>query len=509
MHRIALAAAFIVFAAQAATADVKIAQGSLHGAAIDGIDSYKDIPYAAPPVGDLRWHAPQPGPSWTGARDATDFGPVCPQNRRPSIFNPKLPQSEDCLTLNVWTPKADANAKLPVMVWIHGGGFIEGSSALPLYDGTDLAKHGVVIVSLNYRLGALGFFDHPALKTESGFDSGDFGLLDQVAALKWVQQNIAAFGGDPSQVTIFGESAGGVSVNDLIASPLGRGLFIRAISESGLGLHEVAGAAEAQKVSIDFAAKLGVTGSDANALLRLRKLKANDILKQQGGMSDGGAGPYIDGKVITADVSTLYAKGEIAKVDYIAGSNSNEASLAPALGMDPVKGLAKYGDNLAKVRAVYETGGALTDAEFARQAFGDSLFTAAAQDLAAFVVKAGGKSHVYHFAYVADPFKGKMPGVNHGGELAYVFGLRGLSFIADRTTANDRAMIALTQTYWTNFAKTGDPNGAGQPSWPSFSAADRETLVFDDQTKAVANFRRGQVGIVEIGWMRRTGLTAP
>ncbi|HWA92435.1 MAG TPA: carboxylesterase family protein [Rhizomicrobium sp.] len=509
MRFIALAAAFVLLAAQPATADMKIAQGTLHGTLTDGIESFKDIPYAAPPVGALRWRAPQTAPTWTGTRDATDFGPICPQNRRPSIFNPKLPQSEDCLTLNVWTSKADAGAKLPVMVWIYGGGFIEGGSAMPIYDGTDLAKHGVVIVSLNYRLGALGFFDHPALKTETGFDSGNFGLLDQIAALHWVQRNIASFGGDPSKVTIFGESAGGVSVNDLIASPLARGLFIRAISESGLGLHEVASGAEAEKASVDFGARIGVTGSDANALARLRRVKANDILKQQGGMGEGHVGPYVDGKVITADVSTLYGKGEIAKVDYIAGSNSNEASLAPALGMDPVKGLAKFGDNLAKVRAVYEAGGMLSDAEFGRQAFGDSLFTAAAQDLGAFVVKAGGTAHVYHFAYVADTFKGKVLGVNHGGEIIYVFGLRGLGFLADRATDNDRAVIALTQSYWTNFAKTGDPNGAGLPSWPSFSASDRQTLVFDDQTKAVANFRRGQVGIMEIGWTKRTGLPAP
>ncbi len=325
-----------------------------------------------------------------------------------------------------------------------------------------------------------------------------------------MQQNISSFGGDPAKVTIFGESAGGVSVNDLIASPMARGLFVRAISESGLGLLPMPSAEDARKSSADFAAKLNVTGDDDAARDKLRKLKVADILKHQGDLgSEGHVQPFIDGKVVPDDVSVLFAKGEIAKVDYIAGSNSNEASLAPALGSDPVKDLAKFGDALPRVRAIYEAGGALSDAEFGRQAFGDSLFTSGAQDLAAFVAKAGGTAHVYHFAYVADTFKGKVPGVGHGGEIVYVFGLRGLGFLAARVTDNDRKVIALTQDYWTNFAKTGDPNGADLPAWPAFSGGDRQTLVFDDATKAVGNFRRGQVGVMEIGWSRRTGLPAP
>lgn len=512
MRRVAFALALAILACGPASAlALKIAQGSLDGDTTDGIASFKDIPYAAPPVAALRWRAPQQAASWQGTRDATRFGPICPQNQHPGFFNPKLPENEDCLSLNVWTPKAEPGAKLPVMVWIYGGGFLNGSSALPLYDGTDLAKHGVIVVSLNYRLGVLGFFNHPALASEHLDDAGgNFGLLDQIAALKWVQQNIASFGGDPAKVTIFGESAGGVSVNDLVASPMARGLFARAISESGLGLLPVPTAAEEAKDSTDFAAKLKVNGDGADALAALRKLKVADILKQQGDLAtEGHVQPFIDGKVIPEDVSVLFAKGQIAKVDYIAGSNSNEASLAPTLGLDPVKGLSKFGDQLAKVRAIYETDGHLSDEEFGRQTFNDALFTSGAQDFAAFAAKAGGTAHVYHFAYVADTFKGKVLGVSHGGEIVYVFGLRGLGLLGSRASDKDRAVIAMTQDYWTNFAKTGDPNGVGLPSWPAATPASRQTLVIDDETKAVADFRRRQVGVMEIGWAMRTGLTAP
>jgi len=489
--------------------EIRIAQGTLSGGAEEGVAYFKNIPFAAPPVGALRWRAPQPAPVWGDTRPAREFGPVCPQNYKPSLFAPRLPQSEDCLTLNVWAPEGQTDAKLPVMVWIYGGGFINGAAALPFYDGIDLAKHGVVVVTLNYRLGQLGFFAHPALMKDQA--SGNFGLLDQIAALKWVQTNIAAFGGDASNVTIFGESAGGISVNDLVASPPARGLFVKAISESGLGLHAVLTQAKAQKGSVDFAAKLGVTGDDAEAAGKLRKLKVEDILYREGDLkTEGQVAPYIDGKVIPDDVSLLFARGEIAKVAYISGSNSNEASLAPALGDDLLTMPGRdLGDKLALVRGIYERDGKLTDEEFGRQFFNDALFTAAAQDLAGFVVKAGGTARVYHFGYVADQLRAKDPGVGHGGEIPYVFGLRKLGFLAAGLTPKDQGVVAMTENYWTNFAKTGDPNGAGLPAWPAFTPASRQTLVIGDETKAMADFRRGQVGVIEAGWNKRTGQMAP
>jgi para-nitrobenzyl esterase len=515
MRRLALAAALLLFGsaeADAAKIAIKIDQGILNGETEDDVQVFKNIPYVAAPIGDLRWRAPQPGLSWTGARDATEFGPVCPQNQKPSQFIPKLPYAEDCLSLNVWSPNTTMAAKLPVMVWIYGGAFVTGGSAIPLYDGTDLAKRGVVIVSFNYRLGELGFLAHPALASEHTSDeaTGNFGLLDQIAALKWVQKNIAIFGGDPNNVTIFGESAGGMSVNDLMASAMARGLFTKAISESGLGFNEIPTLAKAEQASTDWGTAMGVTGSDAAALTKLRALKVEDILKHRAmDKTEGGTAPFIDGKVITDQVSVLFARGEIAKVPYIAGSNSNEASLAQAIGSDPVKDLSKFGDALPRVRAIYEADGKLTDEEFGRQAFGDALFTAAAQNLAGFVDRAGAPARVYHFAYVADHFRGKVPGVNHGGEIPFVFGFRGLGFFANFTSDADRKTTQQMGDYWVNFAKTGDPNGAGLPAWPAFSDASRQTLLVDDTIKTVADFRRGQVQIMTGVWAKRVGLPAP
>jgi len=513
MRRLVLAAALVLFGsvhANAAKIAIRIEQGILNGDTEDNVQVFKNIPYVAAPVGEMRWRAPQPGPSWSGARDATEFGPICPQNT--TQYTKDLKQSEDCLSLNVWTRNATSAAKLPVMVWIYGGAFVTGGSAVQFYDGTDLAKRGVVIVSFNYRLGELGFLAHPALASEHTRDdaTGNFGLLDQIAALKWVRANIAAFGGDPNNVTIFGESAGGMSVNDLIASPMARGLFTKAISESGLGLNEIPTLAKAEQASTDWGTAMGVTGTDAIALAKLRALKVEDILKHRAmDKTEGGIAPFIDGKVITDQVSVLFAKGEIAKVPYIAGSNSNEASLAKAIGSDPVKDLDKFGDALPRVRAIYEADGKLTDEEFGRQAFGDALFTAAAQDLAGFVANTGETARVYHFAYVADHFRGKVPGVNHGGEIPFVFGFRGLGFLGNFASDADLKTAQQIGDYWTNFAKTGDPNEADLPAWPAYSDASRETLLVDDTTKAVTDFRRGQVGVMTAAWSKRVGAAGP
>jgi para-nitrobenzyl esterase len=512
MRKAALALVFGMFlghAALAAEPQIRIDQGMLSGTVEDGIEAFKGIPFAAAPIGPLRWRAPQPAPTWSGVRKADDFGPICPQVQRASFLRQDSPQSEDCLTVNVWTPDAQRGAKLPVMVWIYGGGFIQGSSAFSLYDGTDLAKHGVILVSFNYRLGALGFLAHPALEAEqAGEPGGNYGLLDQIAALAWVQKNIAAFGGDPANVTIFGESAGGVSVNDLMVSPMARGLFAKAISESGLGLEKHTTLAEAQDSGVAFAARMGVTETGGDALAELRAVKVEAILKDQGKTLEGAVSPFIDGKIIPEDVSLAFAKGHIAKVPYIAGSNSNEASLAPMIGLKPEAMLTQFGDKLADVRALYEQGGKLSDQEFGRQVFGDALFASGAQAFAGFAAQTGEPARVYQFGYVANYYRGKVPGVSHGGELLYVFGLRGLGLLGKFASDSDRAMVALVQNYWTNFAKTGDPNGAGLPVWPTFSDTSQQTLVFDDKTQAVADFRKGQVGVMEAGWAKREGLAA-
>jgi para-nitrobenzyl esterase len=491
-----------------------ISQGALSGTEEAGIQIFKDIPYAAAPIGPLRWRAPQAGPSWQGARAADQFGPICPQPK-PSLLqrmiNPALPQSEDCLSLNVWTP--GPHGKLPVMVWIYGGAFVTGGSANPIYNGIDLAKHGVVVVSFNYRLGWLGFFNHPALAAESPNEShGNYGLMDQIAALEWVKANIASFGGDPANVTIFGESAGGMSVNDLMTSPRARGLFAKAISESGLGLTAMATTQASSDAAKAFGARNDATGDGAVGLAKLRSLSVADILADQEKLpSLQIVSPMIDGQILPEEPGIAFAKGEFAHVPYIAGSNSNESTLMAPLHMTPADMLRPLGDQAAFVRKIYETDGPLTDDDFGRQLFDDALFSSGAQGLSDFVAKGGKPSYVYQFAYVAEALRPGTPGVGHGGEIAYVFGFRGLPpMLASKATSSDNAVTTQMQAYWTNFAKTGDPNGAGLPQWPTTSAAAPRTLVVGDKiTKPVDGFRKNQIAIMYANWTKRTGQTAP
>jgi para-nitrobenzyl esterase len=521
MRRFALALvlAWTIVPPAEAAPDVRIAQGMVAGTTDSGISVFKGIPFAAPPVGELRWRPPQEAPSWQSIRDATAFGPICPQAPRPvgSPWREKLPESEDCLTINVWTPNAAAGAKLPVMVWIYGGGFREGGSAAPLYDGTELAQRGVVVVTFNYRLGWLGFLDLPALAAENPDEPvGNYGLMDQIAALKWVQQNIAQFGGDPANVTIFGESAGGMSVNDMMVSPLARGLFHRAISESGLGLITTPTAEAAQKAAQDFATEHGAGGeTGAEQLKDLRALSVYAIVHREPKIDAAVISPMVDGKVLTDKVAKSFAEGKIAKADYIAGSNSNEATLMRYLEMDSDALLKPLGDYVGTVRKVYESDGKLDDDEFVSQLFDDGLFASGAQGFAHFVAKAGGDARVYYFGYVADALKLNWRGVPHGGELVYVWGLHGLANdpntarIAAAASDKDKRVIAMMQTYWTNFAKTGDPNGARLPQWPLTKSAAPQTLVIEDETKPVAGYRASQLAIIYAGWARRTGLAPP
>ena len=518
MRRILLALTMACFAGAAAHADpakVSVAQGALAGTTEDGVAVFKGIPFAAPPVGALRWRAPQPAAGWSGTRDASEFGAICPQPARfgmPSDFT----KSEDCLTLNVWSAETGIAAKRPVMVWIYGGAFVGGGSAYPIYDGTDLAKRGVVVVTLNYRIGYLGFLAHPALARENPAEpSANFGLMDQIAALQWVRANIAQFGGDPSNVTIFGESAGGMSVNDLIASPAARGLFTKAISESGLGLQPTPTLARAQSTATDFATRMGASGDDKTVLAKLRTLSVDQILADQAANSRTMA-PVLDGKILPEDVSTAFAKGDIAKVPYLTGSNSHEATLMHNIGISSADMIKALGDRATQERAVYEQNGKLSDDEFAEQLFTDGWFASGAQGLAGFVAQGGEPAHVYQFAYVADGLRMRGDsGVGHGGEIIYVFGFRGLANdprykrFAGAVTDKDRAVSATIQTYWTNFAKTGDPNGGGTPQWPAYSGAKPQLLLVNDTTQAIPEFRKTEIGFSYKAWSARTGLAAP
>ncbi|MDB5447363.1 MAG: carboxylesterase, partial [Phenylobacterium sp.] len=339
--KLALALSLLGAGSATAAPQATIVQGRLEGASDGSVDRFLGIPYASPPVGELRWRAPRRPAAWTGVRPAVSYGADCMQNAMPGMRWKPQPISEDCLYLNVWRPAQPAATPRPVMVWIHGGGFSTGSGAWPIYEGSNLAKHGVVVVTINYRLNRFGFFAHPALMAQRTEEPvANYGLMDQVAALRWVHDNIAAFGGDPANVTIFGESAGGFAVNYLLTMPSARGLFAKAIVESGggsanfrtmLGLDTPgSGPTGPQPSAIEagraYAASLGVTDATPAAL---RAIPAAQILGSAS-MTDGGRGPVVDGKLIVEDPVEAFAAGRQARVPFIIGSNSFEASILPA-----------------------------------------------------------------------------------------------------------------------------------------------------------------------------------
>ncbi len=472
MRALIVLAALVFATPGLAAPSVTTDQGPLAGATVNAIDVYKNIPYAAPPVGELRWQAPQPGPHWSTPRDAAAFGPACPQNVTEGLMaRANLPQSEDCLSLNVWTP---GGKKLPVMLWIHGGGFTQGAAAVSRFDGAQLAHRGVVIVTFNYRLGRLGFFPHPALA------DANFGLLDQIAALQWVKRNIAAFGGDPDNVTIFGESAGGESVDMLMTSPLAKGLFAKAISESGGIFEPTPALADAHKGALAFADKL-----KAKDLTALRAATTAQILAADDQDNDG---PVIDGKVLLEDPMAAFAAGHQIAIPYLTGSNSNEGSQIGPNNSDWIAQM--LGARLATVRKLYDTA---DDMEFRRQVFNDRFFAGATRTLAT-AAAAHAPTYVYRFGFLnaLAHLRGET-GVPHGGEIAFVFGFGPLAALAP---PQDLAMVDQMQGYWTNFAKTGDPNGAGLPTWPRFEGASPRTLVIEDTIHAVPDFRKAQMDAV-------------
>jgi para-nitrobenzyl esterase len=474
----------VVASAQAAPAPVQTQAGQLQGVQGDGVVIYKGIPYAAPPLGALRWRPPQPAASWTGVRSADRFGDSCMQNAAP-VGGP-LTVSEDCLYLNVWTPSPAPAAKLPVMVWIHGGGFQIGSSAWPQTDGTSLAHHGVVLVSLNYRMGKFGFFAHPALTKEAaGGEVGNYGVMDMIAALKWVKANIAAFGGDPDNVTIFGESAGGMAVDFLMVSPDARGLFHKAIVESGAGRSGFRDLAKAEADGASAAESWGVKGDDAAAL---RALSAKTVLGNAT-MTSGGSNPLIDGKVVPEDPLKAFQKGDLAHVPYMIGTNSYEIGIFPGMAPAIVKAA---GSNWPAVQAAYDGYGShdprLVQDEYATDAFmtepGRALALAAAKD--------GLPVYRYRFSYLRPSQRdGKIPGPLHFDEVYVVFDTMKTS---PPPLSDDKTAVEALESRWTNFAKTGAP---GQ-DWPRFQAGDEALLDFtNDGPVARKDFHKSQLDLVE------------
>jgi len=461
-------------------APVKVTQGLLQGVIENDLTVYKGIPFAAPPVGNLRWRAPQTAQAWTGIKVADKFGPAPIQGG-----NPPAGKSEDCLYLNVWTPAKSSGEKIPVLVWIYGGGFSFGSTSEPAYDGAALAKKGVVLVSIAYRVGTLGFLAHRELNAESKNGvSGNYGLLDMIAGLKWVRENISAFGGDPNKVTIFGESAGGIAVSMLCASPLAKGLFQGAISESGgsfgpprdvtypgENLKTLKGAALAGD---DYAKKAGAT-----SIAELRKIPADSL---PGGWGSGSAWPIIDGYVIPDDQYKLYEAGKFNDTPILIGYNSDEGlsftrTKNPKEFIDGVKQrYGKFSDELLKAYPVGDS----TVPKTARDLIRDAAFGWHTWSWARLQSSKGkSKAYLYYFDQHADFPEGSPrygEGSPHAQEVAYVF--QHLDNANPEVTTSDKKISETMATYWTNFAKHGDPNGKEVPEWPAFSDRNPALMYF-------------------------------
>jgi para-nitrobenzyl esterase len=460
-----------------------ILQGTHFGSQQNEV-AFLGVPYAAPPVGDLRWKPPQPLRPWSGRRKATDFGAVCPQ--LPAGWLPYIGGNEDCLYLNVWTTHFSASAKLPVMVYFHGGSNTAGYSQMtPL--GPALSRLGVVVVNANYRLGPLGFFAHPALSAESAHhSSGNYGLLDQLQALKWVHENVIRFGGDPSRVTVMGQSAGAVDICLLMSSPMAAGLFQRAILESGdcqgvfnkdirmpVPYNSISGSGE--QAGKRLANDLGVTDGP-DALQKLRRIAADDILKAWSRDRQVHFDAIVDGWLIPEQPAKIFAEGREIHVSVLVGSNTNEATV---FGHGGPKTVAEYkaylrADSGKYAEQEFEIESAAADADVpARylQLQADS-FAYGAYSLAQATTRVGQKGYLYEFSY-AETGKRASLGAYHGEELTFLSD----SFPSDWERGRDDEKLGhAIRTYWTQFAKTGDPNAPGLPHWPAYDAREDRHL---------------------------------
>lgn len=478
-----------VICAASSAPQIKTRSGVVEGKDDGTVRSFLGIPYAAPPLGKLRWKAPVPMAKWSGVRKATEFGPHCMQGNvfGDMIFRDPGP-SEDCLTLNVWAPSKSGSAKLPVMVWIYGGGFVAGTTSEGRQDGSRLAQQGVVVVSMNYRLGVFGFLVHPELARESGHNSaGNYGLLDQLAALRWVHDNIAAFGADPDNVTIFGESAGSFSVSAHMASPLSKGLFQKAIGESGAAFHSGGLSFEslASREEKDVKAikdKVGVS-----TLAQLRALPAEKILdafvppKSQG----FDFGPDVDGYFLPEPVPAIFAAGKQNDVPLLAGWNHDEGSFEMS-GQKPTAESMKanaekqFGDKSGEFLKLYPTETEQQTVRSAEDFAGDSFIAFSTWDWLEAQSKTG-KNPIYRYRFdlglpSSDP-KAQNLVAYHSAEIEYVFGrLDSKKDVPWR--AEDRQLSEQMQKYWANFARSGDPNAPGLPKWPTYSASDGWQVMF-------------------------------
>jgi len=518
----AIVAASVAMAAGCAQAQVPAAHpvltgaGLVEGAAPDaqGVTAYKGIPYAAAPVGALRWRPPQPPLPWAGVRQATSFGPACWAAAPPGPARPGLPQSEDCLTVNVWAPQAGGDAKKPVMVWVHGGGFAFGSSSEPRYDGSRLAARGVVVVTLNYRLGVFGFLAHPSLDAEHP-GSGAFGLQDQVAALRWVKGNVGAFGGDPGNVTLFGESAGAHAVGLLMTSPQAAGLFQKAIVQSGAFWDSTRGSiithAEVLEQGKALAARLG--GGD---VARLRAIPADQLNAAtawdfKSDPSGTAFAPSLDGHLLPDSPAAAFGRGAQRDVPLLGGWNAVEdlpfraLALPHATPQEFEAAAAKmFGDGrMTEFRALYPARDPAETLVSANILVGDVVISEQTWQVLGLQRRAG---HAPVFAYQFSYTSPYSPIASHVADVPFVFGNFTPQFFAPQAPAPgeaDRRMSDLMMSYWTNFAVQGDPNGPGLPSWPGYEGPG--STVMHLRADAVAGPESGTDRLRFIASFRREG----
>lgn len=504
---------------------VSTVYGSLRGTTEGDVDIFKGIPYAAPPVGEFRWRPPQPVTAWQGERDASKFGPNSAQagwGAAPGTI--QAGSSEDCLYLNIWKPAGAAkNANLPVMVWIHGGAFVGGSGSGPGEAGNQFAKQGVILITINYRLGRLGHFAFPALSAEHPEEpKGSYAFMDQIEALRWVKQNIAAFGGNPENVTIFGFSAGGVSIHSLLTIPSAKGLFQKAISHSGGGRDGVLTGrpinkenadqyypVSAETIGINFARKHGIEGTDAAALAKLRALKVEEIV--DGGQETNGqggariySGPILDGKFVTETAESAYKAGRQAHVPVMIGNNSAEIG-GPFVNASKSKEelFNLFGGLKEEAKAAYDPDGTKEFAEVQTRFNTDKVWAEPARFTARSFEAIGEPAYIFLFSYVPASMKERMKyGPGHGTDISYAFnnlGIGGFGPPPPPPTAEEKEVARIMNAYWVNFAKTGNPNGKGLPEWPAYTVKKNQILDIQSDGKPVGktDLRKARFDVIE------------
>jgi len=503
---------------------VRISSGMLRGITKNGVSSFTGIPYAAPPTGANRWRPPQPVKAWKDVRDATKTCADCAQRAWPGS---QTVISEDCLFLNVWAPASvTKKSKLPVMVWIHGGGFTGGSGSGPGSAGDAFAKQGVILTTINYRLGRFGHFAFPALSKEHPEEfKGSYAYMDQIVALKWIKENIAAFGGDPDNVTIFGFSAGGVSVHSLLTIPAAKGLFHKAISESGGGRDGVLTGrpiskenadplypVSAETIGINFARKHKIEGTDADALAKLRSLSMEEIL--DGGQENDSAGlriysgPILDGKLVVETAESAYKAGRQANVPLIIGNCSAEIGGEFVSNAKTKEALfASFGESEAEAKAAFDPDGNKEFAEVITKFNTDWVWGEPARMAARAFVAKSVPVYVYQFGYVPATARNfARYGAGHGSEVSFVFNTINARWgNPGEATAQEKELANIMNTYWTNFAKTGNPNGNGLPAWPLYDIQKENILDIDLDGKAVSmpDPRKARFNVIEKAFKKR------